>query len=102
VILGVLESRRQVKVCLMVSFQNLFFYDHLRLRKCVLCLILLFSPLEEVFGKTRVWCMVKVNPIWWKMWFPYDQGINNKFEWIIISILPHQEFLLTLCFEYVF
>jgi hypothetical protein len=27
---------------------------------------------------------------------------NVKVEWVNIFILPHQEFLLTLCFEYVF
>ena len=58
-ILGVLESKRQVKVCLMVSFQNLFFCDHLRLRECILCLILLFSPLEEVYGKLGF-------DVWWR------------------------------------
>jgi hypothetical protein len=30
---------------------NLFPYDHLRLKKYGLCLILLFSPPEEVYGK---------------------------------------------------
>jgi hypothetical protein len=55
---------------------------------------LLFSSFE-VIGKSRVWYMVKVNPNWCKVWSPHEQGNNDNFEWIDISTLPHQEFLLT-------
>ena len=46
--------------------------------------------------------MVKRDSNWYKEWFLHDQGKNVKVEWVNIFILPHQEFLLTLCLNMCF